>query len=138
MEKVRREFFVKERKTLYTVSAEVEDGYVQRLAIEKVYYPIYPYGNYVEIVIRIDATEVPYRIKIYRVRMSWNGTGRDDYLDLSFDDNCPETPWWLHREEIERLSSAEDVEKLVEGIEEYIVLTIKESFGKFMSLGGEE
>jgi hypothetical protein len=134
---VRREFFVEERKTEYIVEAELsESGYVTRLTIEKIYYPIYPYGNYVKNVIRIDASEVPYKVEIYDVRMDWNGTGGDSYLDLVFDDYCPETPWWLYREEVEKLGSADDVEKFVEGITEYIVETVKESFGKFKELGG--
>jgi hypothetical protein len=136
---VKKEFFVEERKTGYVVVAELdESGYVQRLTIEKIYYPIYPYGNYVKNVIRVDASEVPIKVEIYDVRMDWNGTGTDSYLDLSFDDYCPETPWWLYREEVERLSSAEDVEKFVEGITEHILSTIRESFGKFHSLGGGE
>jgi hypothetical protein len=136
-EEVKREFFVEERKTEYIVTAEVEGNYVTKLTIEKVYYPIYPYGNYVKNVIRIDASEVPYKVEVYDVRMDWNGTGRDSYLDLSFDDYCPETPWWLYRKEVEKLSSAEDVERFVRGITEYILDTIRESFGKFHSLGGD-
>jgi hypothetical protein len=134
---LKKEFFVEEKKTEYIVSAEVEGGYVTKLTIEKVYYPIYPYGNYVKNVIRIDASEVPYKVEIYDIRMDWNGTGRDSYLDLSYDDYCLETPWWLYREEIERLSSAEDVERFVKGITEYLIDTLKDSFGKFHSLGGE-
>jgi predicted site-specific integrase-resolvase len=48
------------------------------------------------------------------------------------------TPWWLDVREIEELSSGDDIEELVQDIMEYIVNTIKNSFGMFKSLGGDE
>lgn len=80
-----------------------EDDVVE---IRKRIYPIYPYGNYYEDVIRLSGN----RLEYYTIRMSWNGTGRDDhgYIELEPDE----------REDVERMiksvSSLEDFDKLAE------------------------
>ena len=138
MIEIRKQFFNEEKKIEYIVSAEVDESdHVENITIEKIYYPIFPHSNYVKTVVNVDASEAPYSVEIYDIRMSWNGTGRDNIIEFSYNDHSPETPWWLDKKEIEELNSAEDVENYVEGVMEYITETIKNSFGMFKELGGE-
>jgi hypothetical protein len=139
MTEIIKQFMNEEKKVEYVVTAEIgESGDVNKIIIEKVYYPLYPHGNYVKNVIEIDASEAPLRIEIYDIRMSWNGTGRDNIIEFSYNDHSPETPWWLNVREIEEIENADDVEEYVEWIMKYITETISESFKMFKNLGGDE
>ncbi|MEM1876954.1 MAG: hypothetical protein QXH21_09245 [Ignisphaera sp.] len=57
----------------------------KEIKITKVWYPIYPHGNYVKDVIEIDTDNK--RVAYYTVKNSWNGTGRDDHGHVQLNDN---------------------------------------------------
>jgi len=74
------------------------------------FYPLYPHGNYVKNVISLEDN----RLEYYTVRMSYGGTGRDDYgyVELSESEK---------RELLETMSNAKsdkDFDKLIEKFKE--------------------
>ena len=85
------------------------------------HYPIYPYSNYVKRVLKVYYNQQGnVCLEVYQVRMNWNGTGRDNILDLCFDDHSVETPIFLWRSEVESIESAEDLKNYVRGISEWL------------------
>jgi len=129
----RREFWVEEEKTLYSVEWKLDDrGYVSDVRVERTHYPIHPYGNYVKDVAKIYwSSERPGAIciEVYRVKQSWGGTGRDDLLWLCFDEYSPETPWFLERSELEGITTAECVKEYLRGVVQYVFSVLEESLG---------
>ena len=121
-----REYWVEEEKTRYKV-VWTEDG----VEVSVTHYPIYPYGNYVKRVLRIWFSEGNICLKVYGVRMNWNGTGRDDMLDLCFDDHDVESPIFMWRTEVESIEDAEGVKSYVGEIVDWFTNLMRE-VGEFM------
>jgi hypothetical protein len=99
--------FDEEEKTGYIIAIEDamvdEEGYVMfsRIRIERKYYPIYPYGNYVSTVWVVEwksADTIVVSTKI--VRDSWNGTGSEFGGSVVVEGALPETPWFFNYEEL--------------------------------------
>jgi len=120
----KREFWVEEEKSKYVIEWRLnESEEVDAVEVERIWYPIYPYGNYVKRVIRVwwvNDSRLPLCIEVFKVRMSWDGTGRDDMLSLCFNDYSPETPAFLWNEKLEDINSAEDVKNYVKSVAEWI------------------
>jgi len=123
-QELKREFWVEEEKTKYSIEWKLDENEeIDAVEVEKTWYPIYPYGNYVKRVIRVwwaYDSKLPLCIEVFKVRMSWNGTGRDDVLSLCFNDYSPETPSFLWNEMIESINSAEDVKNYVKKVAEWL------------------
>ena len=102
---------VSEEKIVDTGSLVI---YVERdenkVMICRKFYPLYPHGNYIKNVISLEDN----RLEYYTVRMSYGGTGRDDYgyVELSESEK---------RELLETMSnvkSDKDFDKLIEKFKE--------------------
>jgi len=110
-----KEYWAEKEKSKYRIMWS-EDG----VEVSATHYPIYPYGNYVKHVLRIWFSEGNICLEVYGVRMNWNGTGRDDILDLCFDDHSTESPIFMWRSEVESIESAEDIKEYVKGVAEWL------------------
>jgi len=126
---VTKEYWVKEEKTKYKVTW-TENG----IEVTVTYYPIYPYFNHVKKVLRSYYKNGSVCLEVYQVRQSWHGTGRDDVLDLCFDDHSTESPIFMWRTEVESIKDAVDIKEYVKGVVEWLTNLIRE-VGEFM-LGG--
>ena len=116
-----REYWVEEEHTNYRV-VWTEDG----VEVSITHYPIYPYSNYIKHVLRVYYQDGNVCLNVYGVRMNWYGTGRDNILDLCFNDYSTESPIFLWRSEIEDIESAEDVKSYVRGISEWFANLMRE------------
>ena len=115
--------FIESEKTEYTIEYDINNEYnsIVRLRLEMKYLPLYPYGNYVSRVWIIDYRESPLRISSYVVRNSWNGTGRDDLLDMVVDLHASEDPWFLDVDELEDMIESKGVKETMKTILETLV-----------------
>jgi hypothetical protein len=107
----------------YEVIAVVENGYAKKARLAVRYYPMYPYGNFVEDVIVIEESDDASTItfKFYTVRDSYNGTGSDYHGSVTIDETVMgETPFFLWAETYEDIETPEDFENLVKRIDEFI------------------
>jgi len=118
---VTKEFWAEEEKSRYRITWS-EDG----VEVSITHYPIYPYANYVKKVLRSYYKDGNVCIEVYQVRMSWNGTGRDDILDLCFDDHSTEPPVFMWRSEIEDIESVEDIKEYVKSVAEWFANLMKD------------
>jgi hypothetical protein len=123
---------VEQEKSEYIIDYEKdEEGLVKYLRIEKIYYPIYPHGNHVAYVLKIDYSDpTEMKLTIYYRRMSWNGTGSDVVMEAAVDFHFAEDPWFLTKELeeiIERDGVKETVKAILEDLKELFIdaLTIK-------------
>ena len=120
--KFRREFEVvkedegRKEHYRYVIDAEFEGRYVKSARFEVYWYPIYPYGNYVEKVLVVSEEDANIVIERYTVRMSWNGTGRDDIGKIVVKDVFEESPYIVWREFYEEIDSAEDFEQRIKEV----------------------
>jgi len=100
----------------YVIDAEFEDRYIKSARFEIYWYPKYPYGNYVEKVLVVSEEDANIVIERYTVRMSWDGTGRDDIGKVVLRDVFEESPYVVWREFYEEIDSAEDFEQKVKEV----------------------
>jgi hypothetical protein len=102
---------------------DIENGYVKKARLAVRYYPMYPYGNFVEDVIVIEESDDASTItfKFYTVRDSYNGTGSDYHGSVTIDETVMgETPFFLWADTYEDIETPEDFENLVKRIDEFI------------------
>jgi hypothetical protein len=104
----------------YVVEAEFEGRYIKAARFEIYWYPIYPYGNYVERVLAIIEEDGNIAIDRYTVRMSWDGTGRDDIGKIVVKDVFEESPYVVWREFYEEIDSAEDFEQKIKEVIDFV------------------
>jgi len=98
-----------------------ERNEVKHVRITKILYPLECCANNVKTIIDIGEGETePYRIEVYMVRDSWNGTGRDDLMSIEFNDYGEESPVFLWRDYLESIESIDDLKELAKKIIEYI------------------
>jgi len=110
-----------------------ERNEVCKLKITKILYPLECCANNVKTVIEIgEGKTEPYRVEVYRVRDSWNGTGRDDLMSIEFNDYGEESPAFLWREYLESIESIDDLKELAKKIIEYINDVYMLSIDSFM------
>jgi len=124
-----KEYWVEEEHANYRIVWS-EDG----IEINIKRYPIYPYGNYIKKVLKSYYKDGNVCIEVYQVRMSWNGTGRDNFLEMCFNDYSTEAPIFLWRSEVESIESAGDVKEYVREMSEWLGNLVGE-ISEFM-LGG--
>ena len=124
--KFRKEFEVvkevegREEHYRYVVEAEFEDKYIKSARFEIYWYPKYPYGNYVEKVLTISDEDGNIVIERFTIRMSWNGTGRDDIGKIVVKDVFVESPYIVWREFYEEIYCAEDFEQKVKEVIDFV------------------
>ena len=107
----------------YVVDVEIDDedtNYVKNVTLEVYWYPIYPYGNYVNKVLIISVEDGNIVFDRFTIRMSWNGTGRDDIGKVVVKDVFEESPYIVWREFYEEIESPEDFEQKIKEIIEFI------------------
>jgi hypothetical protein len=125
-DKFRKEFEVvkevegREEHYRYVIDAEFEDRYIKVARFEIYWYPIYPYGNYVEKVLTISEEDGNIVIDRYTIRMSWNGTGRDNIGKIVLRDVFEESPYILWSEFYEEIETPEDFEQKVKDIIDFV------------------
>jgi hypothetical protein len=124
--KFRREFEVvkevegRKEHYRYVVEAEFDGKYIKAARFEIYWYPKYPYGNYIEKVLVISEEDGNIVIERYTVRMSWDGTGRDDIGKVVVKDVFEESPYIVWREFYEEIDSDEDFERKVEEVVDFV------------------
>jgi hypothetical protein len=124
--KFRREFEVvkevegREEHYRYVIEAEFDDRYINVARFEIYWYPKYPYGNYVEKVLVVSENDGNIMIDRFTIRMSWNGTGRDDIGRIVVKDVVEESPYIVWREFYEDIETAEDFEQKIKEVIEFI------------------
>jgi hypothetical protein len=124
--KFRREFEVvkevegRKEHYRYVVEAEFEGRYIRYARFDIFWYPIYPYGNYVDKVLVISEEDGNIVIERYTVRMSWDGTGRDDIGKIVVKDVFEESPYIVWREFYEEIETHEDFERKVEEVVDFV------------------
>jgi hypothetical protein len=104
--KTKWEEFAERENRKYVIEiadASVEEDTVvySRMRLERIYFPIYPYGNYVKTLYEIEwdsADTIVVSTKI--VRDSWNGTGSEFGGSVVVEGALPETPWFFNYEEL--------------------------------------
>jgi hypothetical protein len=136
--KTKWEEFVEEETTKYVIripDVTVEDDTVTFKRIELVsrYFPIYPYGNYVETLYEIEwdgADAITIEAKC--VHDSWGGTGCEPLGKLTVEVTLPETPWFFDYDELTRRIEENGVKETIERIIDDIIYLAK------VALGGEE
>jgi hypothetical protein len=107
----------------YVINVEINDedtNYVKNATFEVYWYPVFPYGNYVSKVLKISEEDGNIVFDRFTIRMSWNGTGRDDIGRIIVKDVFEETPFLLLKEFYEEIDSAEDFEQKLNEIIEFI------------------
>jgi len=98
-----------------------ERGEVKHVKITKVLYPLECCSNNIKTIIEVKRGETePYRIEIYMVRDSWNGTGRDDLFAIEFNDYGYESPAFLSLDTLEIINSIDQLKEYIKDIIEYI------------------
>jgi predicted house-cleaning noncanonical NTP pyrophosphatase (MazG superfamily) len=107
--KVRHVSQVVFKSTNYETSRSEND---EELVLRSVYYPMPSYGNNVTTYIKLDKKNRV--VRIFNVRMNWNGTGRDDiaYLELNADE------FNKLLETARNVKNQEDFDKMIEVIKE--------------------
>jgi hypothetical protein len=125
-DKFRKEFEVvkevegREEHYRYVVEAVFEDRYIKSARFEIYWYPKYPYGNYVEKVLVVSEEDGNIVIERFTIRMSWNGTGRDDIGKIVVRDVFEESPYILWREFYEEIEAPEDFEQKVKDVIDFV------------------
>jgi len=105
----------------YVLEANVDEYYVYYMKLLRRWYPNTSYGNYVSDVLEVTSHGTMIEFKAYRVRINWDGSGRDECGWIAIDATVlQETPEFLYRDTIEQIMSAEDFEELVENIIKFI------------------
>ena len=118
----RYEELVESEKTEYALEYESNEEDVVKLRLERKYLPLYPYGNYVMRVWYIDYSDPPdIKVSIYNVRNSWNGTGRDDLLDIVVDLHSFEDPWFFDTNQLEDMIESRGVKETIKAILETLI-----------------
>jgi len=114
---------------VYEIEYEInESNEIRRIKIQKTIYPLKNYGNNVKTIINISEGKAePFRIEMYRVRNSWNGSGRDDIFAIEFNDYADESPGFLWIEKLEEIDSIEKLKEYVNYVVEWISDVMKES-----------
>jgi hypothetical protein len=101
------------------VDASVEEDTVvySRMRLERIYFPIYPYGNYVKTLYEIEwnsADCISVSAKI--VRDGWNGTGSESIGNVIVEVALPEAPWFFNYYDLEETIERHRVKKTMEWI----------------------
>jgi hypothetical protein len=88
--------------------------------IRRVWYPIYPYANYVmhKMSIVLDGGELC--INVLRIRMSWDGTGADQIAKLCLDVSEFEEIPLLSPNELDRISTVSDVKEYLNEVLRFV------------------
>jgi hypothetical protein len=120
--KTKWEEFVEKEKRKYVieiVDASVEDDAVvySRIRLERIYFPIYPYGNYVETLYEIEwGGSDCIAVSAKCVHDGWNGTGSEWLGKVIVEGTLPETPWFFNYYDLERTIEKHGVKKTMEWI----------------------
>ncbi len=109
---------------IYVKVDENENWLIRRLEI---YETEYHDGNYVSDVLILEIKEGDYYVERYKVRMNWNGTGRDDILTLTFNDYADEPLLIFYYDEISQHVNEHGVKETIEYIKNFIVDAIATS-----------
>ena len=110
-----------------------ERNEVKHVRITKILYPLECCANNVKTVIEIGEGKVEaYKIEIYRVRNSWNGTGRDDLMSIEFNDYGAESPAFLYLDTLEMINSIDLLREYIKDIIDYIVYVYMLSIDSFI------
>jgi len=125
--------FVEEEKMKYVISLKTrEEEYT--LLLRKIFFPLFPYANYVEHRWEIEWTGGDVIVvKFKEIRDSWGGTGAKVLAKVVVDMEIPETPWYFRVEEL-----AEEIER--EGVKNTIRKIVEEAGdnARFAIVGWEE
>jgi hypothetical protein len=134
--KTRWEEFVEEEKTKYVIkilSVTVEEDTVvfKRMELKCIYFPIYPYGNYVETLYEIewDGADV-ITVEAKCIRNSWDGTGCEPFGKLTIEVPLPEAPWFFDYEELSKNIERNGVRETIERIIEHVLYLAKVALGE--------
>ena len=111
-----------EKDIEYILEYEVnERNEVKNVKITKILYPMKCCLNNQQTVIEIKKGMIePYRIEIYMINESWNGTGRDELFSIEFNDYGYETPSFLVKDTLEIINSVDQLKEFIRDIMEYI------------------
>ena len=129
------EEFVEEKKTKYVIKildASVEDDAVmfKRMELERIYFPIYPYGNYVKTLYEIEwdgADTIAVGAKC--VYDGWGGTGCEPFGKLTIEVALPEAPWFFNYDELSRRIERDGAREVMHDILDDIVYLAKAALG---------
>jgi hypothetical protein len=112
---------VEQGKVFYEVEYEFDESInaATRVEIHNIWYPIWPYGNNVRITLKITL-EGDICFEFYRIRDSWDGTGRDNIAKICVDVPDLEEIFFLNPNELDKINSATDVRKYVKDIAFFI------------------
>jgi len=116
-----------EENVKYTIDVEIdkeEPWLIRRLEI---YETEYHDGNYVSETTILEIKEGNYCVERYKIRMNWNGTGRDDILTLTFNDYADEPLLIFYYDEISQHVNEHGVKETIEYIKNFIVDAIATS-----------
>jgi len=132
---VRRRFEgerVEQGKVFYEIEYENkgEDYWEGVTRIHKIWYPIWPYGNYVRYTMEIKL-EDDLCFRSYRVRMNWNGTGADRLSRICVDVSDLEDIPFLMPSEIEKIQDVEGIKSFLDDIKRFINDTASYMIEKF-------
>ena len=111
--------FVEEEKTLYLIELEDHELEGCLLRLKKVYYPIYPYDNFVMSLYEIEwdgCDTIIVESKV--IRNSWYGTGTEFISRVEITFPIPETPMYFDPEELGRIVEEHGVKETMEMIVE--------------------
>ena len=89
--------------------------------IHKIHYPIWPYANNVRYTLEVQLEDGMLCFNSYRIRDSWNGTGRDNLGKICVDSTGLEDIPFLMPHEIEKIQDVEDVKRFLDDIKQFIV-----------------
>jgi hypothetical protein len=130
------EEFVEEEKRKYIievfgVSVEEDRVVFNKLEMKRIYFPIYPYGNYVETLYEIEwdgADTIVASAKC--VHDSWGGTGCEPFGKLTIEVTLPETPWFFDYGELAKRIEKDGVKETIESIVENVLYLAKVALGE--------
>jgi len=115
---------VEQGKIVYEIEYNFDEGInlATRAVIRRIWYPIWPYGNYVMHKLEVTLDGGDMCINVSRIRMSWNGTGADRIakvcLDVSEFEHY-EIPL-LNLNELDKINTVNDVKEYLNEVLRFV------------------